>query len=239
VTARIYAVGTDTGAGKTTVLCALLGAARRAGVRAIPFKPAESGGTSPDDVTRLLAAAGLPAAERDAANPLRYEAVLAPGIAADRERFLKPDLDEPDSAPLASVQWGLAVYSQRHDPALVLIEAAGGLHVPMPGGTWQEDWIATLARHTIVIARAGLGTINHTLLTIDALRERGCPPIGFFLSQSRSHADPSRADNTAVIEQRAELPCLGQLPYLGRPAQLPARDDWLAPDVWARLLAAR
>ena len=240
MSARVYVVGTDTDAGKTTVVCALLHAARRRGLNILPFKPAVSGPAGPrGDAERLLAAAGLDENELEAIAPLRYTAPIAPGIAEARDRFLLADPPEPDASALARVQWELARFEQRHDAAAVLIEGAGGLHVPMPGGTWQEQWIETLAHNTLVVARAGLGTINHTLLTIDALRERGCPPIGFVLSQLLPHHDPSRADNVKVIEARAELPCLGQLPFLGRPPNLPDHEEWLDAEIWTRILSAR
>lgn len=237
---RVYFVGTDTGVGKTTVVAALVNAARRQGIRAVPFKPAVSGAPGPgSDPEILLAAAAMSPDEVPAMAPLRFEAPIAPGLAADRERFFLTDPPHPEASVLSSVQWGLAMFEQRHDAQLTLIEGAGGLLIPMPGGGWQDEWIQTLARNTVVVARAGLGTINHTLLTVDALRERGCPPVGFIVCQSRRHKDPSRADNVAVIEARAELPCLGKLPFLGRPPTLPDDDDWYVPDLWARLLSVR
>jgi dethiobiotin synthetase len=240
LTPRVYFVGTDTGVGKTTLVAALVRAAQRRGIRAFPFKPAASGPPGPaGDPELLLAAAQLSADELPGLAPLRYDTPIAPGLASDRARFLLADPPEPEHGVLASVQWALAKYEQRHEIALTLIEGAGGLLIPMPGGSWQDEWVQTLARNTIVVARAGLGTINHTLLTIDALRERGCPPLGFFVCQSRKHHDPSRADNVDVIEARAELPCLGRLPFLGRPPQPPEHDDWYVPDLWARLLRAR
>jgi dethiobiotin synthetase len=236
---RVYLVGTDTAAGKTTVACALLLAARRAGVAVVPFKPAASGPPGPhDDPHRLLAAANLPETEADAVCPFRFAEPVAPGVAHDPARFLAAD-GEPDGGPLATAQWALARLEQRHAASLTLIEGAGGLHVPMPGGTWQERWIEGLTRHTLVVARAGLGTVNHALLTIDALRERGCPPVGFVLSQSAARADPSRQTNSRILETRAELPCLGTLPFLGRPPTLPADDRWLSPSIWSLLLTLR
>jgi dethiobiotin synthetase len=206
----------------------------------VPFKPAASGPSGPSsDPEILLSAAGLSLDELPALAPLRYSAPIAPGLASDRERFLVPDPPEPEQSVLSNVQWALAKFEQRHDAQLTLVEGAGGLLTPMPGGAWQDEWIQTLARHTVVVARAGLGTINHTLLTIDALRERGCPPLGFFVCQSRRHTDPSRADNVPVIEARAELACLGRLGFLGRPPELPTDDTWFVPDLWARFLRAR
>lgn len=233
---RIYVVGTDTGVGKTAVTAGILHAARVAGVTAIPFKPAQSGDDRPSDAERLLAAAGLPSSELDAACPLRYAAPLAPGLAEDPAPFLggaAPPSDattstaapspaapsEPDTITLA--RRALDAWEQRCSPTLTLIEGAGGLHVPMPGATWQPAWITALAPWTLVVGRAGLGTINHCLSTIEGLRALGRPPLGFVLSHTTREADPSVQHNAAVVARAAGVPCLGTLPHGPEPAHVP------------------
>ena len=102
----------------------------------------------------------------------------------------------------------LDAWEARLRPSLTLIEGAGGLHVPMPGGTWQTAWIVALAPWTIVVGRAGLGTINHCLSTIAGLRALGRPPLGFLLSQTSTAPDVSVADNAAALERQARLASL-------------------------------
>lgn len=229
---RVFIVGTDTAVGKTAVTAALLATARARGLSAIPFKPAQSGDDRPSDAERLLTAAGLALDELDAACPLRFGPALAPGLAEDPAPFLDPacapaSLGSLPPAILTRVAAALAAWEARLQPALTLVEGAGGLHVPMPGGTWQPQWIAVLAPLTIVVGRTGLGTINHCLATIAGLREIGRPPLGFVLSQTTPELDPSVASNAAVIANASGVPLLGTLPHGAEPSQTPALLDAL------------
>lgn len=237
---RLFLVGTDTNVGKTTVACALLVASRQVGMKVVPFKPAEAGPQGPhSDHARLLAASGLGEAELDDVAPMRWRRPIAPGMADDPNPFLGRGASTSDvETMIGRARWALARLEQRHTPQVTLIEGAGGLLVPMPGGSWLPDWITALRARPLIIARAGLGTINHTLLTIESLRVRDLEPLGFLTTQMLERKDPSREHNTTVIEQRSGVPCLGNLPFLGRPPIYPDDDAWLVPDFWSRLLAS-
>lgn len=235
---RIFVTGTDTGVGKTVVTCSLLRAAERAGLIAVPCKPAESGPEGPtSDRARLLAASRLSKRDLEDLAPLRWTKPISPGMADDPRPFLGEGMSKSDpEAMLGRARWALARLEQRHSAQVSLIEGAGGLLVPMPGGTWQPDWIIGLRARPLIVARIGLGTVNHTLLTIDALRIRDLEPIGIIYTQSLARADLSREDNPKVIEQRSGVPTLGCLPFLGRPIELPSDDEWLLPGFWSRVL---
>jgi dethiobiotin synthetase len=241
MTRRLFFVGTDTSAGKTQVICALLRSAARAKIAAVPFKPAESGPDGPgSDRARLLAASSLTESEAEDLAPMRWPKPIAPGLADDPSPFLGQGPGVSDlEAMLGRARWALARLEQRHAAAVSLIEGAGGLLVPMPGGSWLPDWITGLRARPVIVARAGLGTVNHTLLTIESLRVRELEPLGFIFSQLLARDDPSRQHNASVIEQRSGVPCLGNLPFLGRPPQSPETDDWLVPDFWGRALGSR
>lgn len=137
------------------------------------------------------------------------------------------DRSDERLAVIARSAAALAAWEARHQPSLTLIEGAGGLYVPMPAGTWQPAWIAALAPWTLVVGRAGLGTINHCLATIAGLRALGRPPLGFVLSQTSTAPDPSVADNAAVIANASGIPHLGTLPHGPEPALAPALLDAL------------
>jgi len=223
---RVFIVGTDTAVGKTAVTAALLRTAAERGMTVAPFKPAQSGDDQPSDTARLLRAARLPPADLEAACPLRYPEPLAPGLAEAAHSFTRPD-HPADPSVITRVREALDAWEARLDPSLTLIEGAGGLHVPMPGATWQPTWIAALAGHTLVVGRAGLGTINHTLATIAGLRLAGRPPLGFVLNHTTAQADPSTTDNAAVITTASGVPHLGTLPHGPEPALAPALLDAL------------
>ncbi|HEY8379289.1 MAG TPA: ATP-dependent dethiobiotin synthetase BioD [Nannocystis sp.] len=233
---RVFLVGTDTDCGKTTLACALLRAGARAGLRVLPFKPAASGAPGPEgDPERLAAASdlGVTAAE---ICPLRYAEPLAPGIAADRGAFLRGGMIDDglkdrveETEPFKQVERALGALEARIGPDVTLIEGAGGLWVPMPGGTWLPGWIAGLGAASVVVGRLGLGAINHALLTIFALRRLGLPPRGFFLVDTRGEDDPAKAENPGIVAQASGVPCLGVLPH-GE-----AREGWLAAGGWERM----
>jgi dethiobiotin synthetase len=235
---RIALIGTDTDCGKTMVACALLRAARAAGMRALPFKPAASG-TDGDqgDPERLAGAARLAGLTAEEVCPQRFVAAVAPGLAEPGGSDMvwntwREGQAAPDGGPLAAARAVLAGLEARYAPTLTIIEGAGGLWVPMPGGTWLPAWISALRASPVVVGRLGLGTINHTLLTIAELGRIGLPPRGFFLSETRASDDPSRAHNERVIAAASGLPCLGVLAF----GTGESEHGWLRPRAWERLL---
>lgn len=156
VNGPMVVTGTDTGVGKTIVTAGLTAHARAAGRTVAVVKPAQTG--TDDDaatITRL--------AEPDHAVTLaRFPDPMSPFAAARRRRM--PQLK------LATV-----VDAVRELPQdLILIEGAGGLLAPMGAGSWTvADLCLELNAPAVIVARPSLGTINHTALTLEALRSRG------------------------------------------------------------------
>jgi dethiobiotin synthetase len=212
----VFVTGTDTGVGKTTVSVGLLGAWRRRQHRVAAIKPAETGclprhgeALWPEDAGRLRDAAGLTDQPIDVICPNRYEIPAAPSVAGRREH--RPfDLD----AVLRSRD-ALA----RRDPELLLVEGAGGLLVPYGNGATAVDLALALRPISmLVVARAGLGTINHTALTIAVCRRRELPVVGVVLNRVRLERDPSEDDNAAEIEALTGTPVLGTVEHLPDPS---------------------
>ncbi|MEV4760105.1 dethiobiotin synthase [Micromonospora sp. NPDC049559] len=159
--------GTDTDVGKTIVTAAITAAAQAAGLRVCVIKPGQTGtadGASDiDTVTRLAA----PANTRTLAS---YPDPLAP-LAAARVAGLEP-------LELYTAVDAVREEAEKHD--LVLVEGAGGLLVPMglrpSGEPWTvADLAVSLGAPAVVVSRAGLGTLNHTALTLEALERRAVP----------------------------------------------------------------
>ncbi|HUS65006.1 MAG TPA: dethiobiotin synthase [Kofleriaceae bacterium] len=171
-----FVTGTDTGVGKTTVACALLAAARARGLTALGHKPVESGcavttdgALLPEDALRLARAAGR---DQPPGRVLALRAPLAPAVAAELEG-VTIDL----TALLLDARAVLACAAD-----LTLVEGAGGLRVPLSEHAEIRELVSALELPLLVIARDGLGTINHTLLTIEAAHARGIPVAGVVLN---------------------------------------------------------
>lgn len=205
----VFVTGTDTGVGKTAVAAALVRLLRVAGHRVGAYKPAASGAeTGPDgpvweDAVALSRALGE-MYPLDRVCPQRFLAPLAPPIAAAREGA------RVDSLLLRT---GAAWWAERVD--LLIVEGAGGLLSPIS----QTDLVADLARDLgyplLIVARLGLGTINHTLLTVEAARNRQLPVAGVILSESRSDTagDLSIESNPQELARLLAVPILGVIRY--------------------------
>jgi dethiobiotin synthetase len=197
VNARGYFVtATDTGVGKTVVTAGLAAVLRARGLDVAIFKPVQSGALA-DDPAGDAALLGADCV-------YSFAAPLAPLVAARAEGKtieLEPILER--ARKLAN----------EHE--LLLVEGAGGLLVPLAPGLDMADLAVALALPLIIVARAGLGTVNHTLLTIEAAKARGLTVAAVVLNGA---SDKSTADNTALIEASSEARVLARIPRLADPA---------------------
>ncbi len=199
---RVFVTGTDTGVGKTQVAAALCELLAKAGRTPAPFKPYESGVSileAPADALRLRRAAK----SRDPLSlicPHRFTAPLAPGMAARLDGW----------TPSFSVT--LKAFSMFEGRSLVA-EGAGGLFVPLDDEHDVIDLIAELSLPVVLVARAGLGTLNHTALSLDALAKRKLPVRAVVLVKSAPGDDPSEAHNAGWLSARHEIEVLGPVPY--------------------------
>lgn len=223
----LFITGTDTNIGKTHIATLILRSLRSAGIRIGAYKPACSGAVmtsgSPhwDDIDRLNKALGTDVPQ-DAICPQRFLAPLAPPLAARAEGR------QIDRELLAA---GLKWWHGRAD--VVIVEGAGGLLAPVTETETVADLAQSIAFPLIVVAHCGLGTINHSLLTLEAARHRHLRVSGVILNQCRPDDDRSLADqNAAEIQTRSGIPVLGVLDWgstdglqrHGRPVTIPWLD---------------
>jgi dethiobiotin synthetase len=186
--ADLLVTGTDTGVGKTIIAAALLIALRERGVKAVGFKPAETGVVldEPSDSDILAKACGL---DTPLARPiLRLGEALAPAVAAERAGVsIEPAaIDERMRALRAIV-------------GRIVVEGAGGALVPL---IWDYTALDLALRHgldAIVVARAGLGTLNHVALTVEALRSRRIPVRGIVLNGRSVEVTAAEATNPRAM----------------------------------------
>ncbi len=186
MSARFFVTGTDTGVGKTEASVALLSLMAARGLRPFAFKPCESG--AGDDRERLQRAGGGWQSPKTVCL-YRFQAPLAPALAARAER--------------RRIQWQrLLLGFKRLGEGAGVVEGAGGLCVPLDAKHDVIDLIEALKMPVVLVARAGLGTLNHTALSLGALASRKIPVAAVLLSQSSAKTDVSVATNRKELERR-------------------------------------
>ena len=211
---KIFITGTSTEVGKTVVTAGLLRALRQRGVDAVPMKPVQTGG-EPDrtgtlqapDLCFCLSVTGMTPDNFEMAlmNPYVYEPACSPHLAG-RMAGSYPNVDH-----IVNCAEELAA---KHD--CVLIEGAGGIMVPLNEDTLALDLIQHLNAPVILVAHAGLGTINHTLLSINTLRQAGLEVLGVIFNEVTPTAEEDRFiadDNPDAIARFGEVEILGSIRY--------------------------
>ncbi|WP_314195943.1 dethiobiotin synthase [uncultured Arthrobacter sp.] len=219
----ILVTGTDTGVGKTITTAALAAVLSGTGRRVAVYKPCQSGAADGDsDVAEIVRLAGAVTAEAGVV----LQEPMAPVAAA-----------AIDGTPLPS----LAAHAERirelagaHDH--VLVEGAGGLLVELDsdGGT-LADLGSLLAAAFVVVARPGLGTLNHTALTLEALSARGLNVLGVVLGSWPASPDAVQHSNRQVLGT-LRVPFLGALP--GRASELSPADFRAGAAAWLNRVSA-
>lgn len=206
----LFIAGTDTGVGKTVVTAALLAALRERGLDTVAMKPVQTGalrGRSPDlDFCAKAARWRADAAESADLCPYHFPLPASPHLAA-REAGVKIEPRKITDA--------FRRLRSRHEA--ILVEGAGGVLVPLCEDFCQRDLIAALKLPVVVVARAGLGTLNHTLLTVEALRRRRIEIAMIVLSRARRGAATAiELENQKFLRRRLDpLPVI-MLPFVQR-----------------------
>jgi dethiobiotin synthetase len=218
----LFVTATDTGVGKTVVTAALAHLLRERGLAVGICKPVQSGNLAEDPEGDAALLARLGGFDTLAAGVCVYAfaAPLAPRVAAEREGR-RVELD-----PILERVRRLEA---SHDA--VLVEGAGGLLVPLAEGLTIADLAARLGYALVVVARPGLGTVNHTALTVTVARSLGLDVAGVILNGPGDPNDESEADNPRLIEELAKVTVLGRTPWLGGPLSAPKVAAELAPAI--------
>ncbi|MFD3695268.1 dethiobiotin synthase [Streptomyces sp. NPDC058646] len=215
--------GTGTEIGKTVVTSAVAAAAVARGLSVAVLKPAQTG-VGPDEPGDAAEAVRLAGPSVTAVELARYPEPLAPDTAARRSGL--PTLSPAEIARAAER------LSLTHD--LVLVEGAGGLLVRFDeAGHTLADTARQLGAPVLLVAPAGLGTLNSTALTAEALRARGLTGLGVVVGSWPADPDLASRCNLADLPKVSDLPLLGAVPH-GAAATSPAAfrtaaPSWLAP----------
>jgi len=185
---RFIVTGTDTGIGKTVFAAALVGALNANYWKPVQAGLDEDGKTDSDTVAALAGIARdriLPEVYRLATSCSPHRAAQIDGVTIDPDRLAMPDI----AAPL-------------------VIEGAGGVLVPLSRSLTYADIFARWAASVVLVASTRLGTINHSLLSIEALRSRGVPILGI------AFIGDENEDSERAIAEMSGVRALGRLPWI-------------------------
>jgi len=204
----LFITGTDTEVGKTVVTAALAAAFRRRGLSVGVMKPvatgcARQGGRLVSEDAELLARAAGSEDPMELVCPYRFEPPVAPAVVSS-------------SISLDRIEQAFHTLAARHD--VMLVEGIGGLLVPLNAGWTVADLARRLRLPLLVVARAELGTINHTLLTLEAAGSNGLEVAGMVFNQRSGRPTLAERTNPKLIRRLGGVPVFGIVPKVSRPA---------------------
>ena len=213
----LFFVGTDTDVGKTFVTAAVARALRLQGRRVLVCKPVATGAAWVDgrwlsEDTRLLAeAAGEDDFEQ--VTPWTFPAAAAPPVAARLA-----------GAVVRLEELAEAVRRRQRPGAVVLVEGVGGLLCPLTEDETVADLAHQLRLPVVIVARRSLGTLNHTLMTVEVALGRGLPLAGVVINETTPPQGPADETNVEELRRRLPVPVLAVMPH--QAAVAPALDWW-------------
>jgi len=213
-----FITGTDTEVGKTLVSCALLLRLRTQHARVVGMKPVAAGtvltaeGEDNEDAQALRACGSIRVA-RELDNPYRLPLPMSPHLAA-RAAGQRIDIDV-----LVDRYRQLAAQADA-----VVVEGAGGFHVPLNDTQTGADLAQALALPVVLVVGLRLGCLNHALLTQEAILSRGLEIAGWVANR----IDPqmqAQEDNIATLRERLHAPLWADVPRMAQPS--PEAVQWL------------
>ena len=235
----LFITGTDTEVGKTVITAALAHALRLRGINVGVMKPVATGchrenGSLVSEDAKQLVRASRTTDPMEWVSPYRFEPPVAPWVAATLRqaqgerngrsihfRFsVRGELVEPKKGPtlisLDQIEETFRRLASRHD--FMLVEGIGGLLVPLDPQHSVVDLARTLRLPLLIVARASLGTINHTLLTLEVAKNAGLEVLGVVLNGRSAKPTLAERTNPQVIERLGDVPILGMIPRLPVPS---------------------
>ena len=200
---QLVVCGTDTDVGKTVISAWLV-----QGLKARYWKPVQSGLDGGGDRQRVQTLLNL-STDRILPEAFAFQQPVSPhwaaeldGVALDPDALNRPRIDQP-----------------------LVVETAGGLMVPLTRQWLQIDQLQRWQLPIVLVARSGLGTLNHTLLSLEALQRRNLPVLGLILN------GPPHADNPGTLEHFGGVPVLAHLPPLSPLTAEGLQEQWQRQDL--------
>ena len=198
----IFVTGTDTGVGKTVVSAALAWTLKQSGKKVVVMKPVQTGTASAQlmdiEFVQRVIGTNYPIEE---VCPYRFPHPLAPSVASS---LLGQKVD------LGKIRSAFYKLDSTHEA--VIVEGAGGLLVPITEDYLMSDLAFDLNLPLLIVIRPSLGTLNHTLLTVESARARGLKVLGIVINRFPSNPDLAESTNPELITRMTGEPLLGVFP---------------------------
>ncbi len=198
MTKGVFITGTDTGVGKTTVAVGLVRLLRARGIDVGVMKPVATGarrmgGRLVSEDARLLIKASATKDPYELVNPVCLSTPAAPSVASLKE-----------GRPVRPGHILTAFRTLKSSHQFLVVEGIGGLLVPIDGSLFLSDIAKKMALPLIIVAKTSLGTINHTLLTVEAARRRGLKVLGIVLNSSEKRSADYRVRSTGFQDPESK-----------------------------------
>ena len=198
----LFITGTDTGVGKTIVAAGLAASLANSGMDIGVMKPIETGfSLQSSDAVFLKKMAGVKDS-LESVCPYRLKHPLSPFAAAQIEKV---------SIRFEKIKQAYRTLLKKHQA--LFVEGAGGLLVPITQKKMMADLALYLELPVLIISRTGLGTINHTLLSVEVARQRGIEVAGVIFNHLGPRRGLAERTNPSIIKHFLDVPILGEIPY--------------------------
>ncbi len=198
---KIFVAGTDTGAGKTIVSCAMASAFRLKGLRVGVMKPVACGSWEDSEMLKLASQSKAVLAD---ITPVYFKNPVSPNVAGHLEM---------KQVSISKILQSFKKIQKNCD--VMIVEGCGGLLVPITDDFFVIDLIRLFKAETILVSRSGLGAINHCLLSLEALESRKIKPLGVVFNRLQGGPmSVPEATNPAVVAKLGRTRSLGMFPYM-------------------------
>ncbi len=202
-----FITGTDTGVGKTSITAGLAGSMRKMGVDVGVMKPIATGypnktGFKSSDVVKLVEAASV----KDPENLINPVFLPLPTSPYDATKLLELSVD----MPLIFEQFKKLL--SMHE--MLLVEGIGGIMTPITKNFFVADMIKGMNIEAIIVTRATIGTLNHTVMTCNACKDYGIKIRGIIINNFDEKGTPAEKNSPVTLYELTNIPILGTIPFI-------------------------
>ncbi|MGI0027754.1 MAG: dethiobiotin synthase [Nitrosopumilaceae archaeon] len=202
-----FITGTDTGVGKTSITAGLAGSMRKSGINVGVMKPIATGypnktGFKSSDVAKLVEASSV----KDPENLINPVFLPFPTSPYDATKLLELSVD------MSLIFEQFKKLSSLHE--IVLVEGIGGIMTPITKNFFIADMIKKMGIETIIVTRATIGTLNHTVMTCKMCKDYGIRIRGLVINNFDEKGTPAEKNAPSTLYELTNIPILGTIPFI-------------------------